>query len=80
MVRRSVLSGVKEDRQRVMKAVGAADRARLDQYFTSVRQLEQKLALQLQPPAPVKNFTMPEAAAGSGAEFGDGQCDGRRTS
>ena len=59
IVRRSVLSGVKEDRERVMKAVGAADRARLDQYFTSVRQLEQKLELQLQPPAPVKNFKMP---------------------
>jgi len=61
MVRQSVLSGVKDDRQRVMKMVGASDRARLDQYFTSVRQLEQKLALQLQPPAPVKNFTMPKA-------------------
>jgi hypothetical protein len=61
MVRQSVLSAVKDDRQRVMKRVGAGDRARLDQYFTSVRQLEQKLALQLQPPAPVKNFTMPKA-------------------
>ena len=61
MVRESVLSGVKEDRQRIMKMVGASDRARLDQYFTSVRQLEQKLALQLQPPAPVKNFSMPKA-------------------
>lgn len=63
MVRESVLSGVKEDRQRLMKMVGANDRARLDQYFTSVRQLEQKLALQLQPPAPVKNFNMPKAPA-----------------
>lgn len=61
MVRESVLSGVKEDRQRILKLVGANDRARLDQYFTSVRQLEQKLALQLQPPAPVKNFRMPNA-------------------
>jgi hypothetical protein len=46
-----------------MKAVGAGDRARLDQYFTSLRQLEQKLALQLQPPAPVKNFTKPKPPA-----------------
>jgi Protein of unknown function (DUF1552) len=61
MVRQSVLSAVAEDRQRVMKLVGADDRNRLDQYFTSVRQLEQKLALQLQPPAPVKNFTLPKA-------------------
>jgi hypothetical protein len=61
MVRQSVLSAVKEDRQRVMKMVGASDRNRLDQYFTSVRQLEEKLALQLEPPAPVKNFKMPKA-------------------
>jgi hypothetical protein len=61
MVRESVLSSVKEDRQRIMKAVGAGDRARLDQYFTSLRQLEQKLALQLQPPAPVKNFIKPKS-------------------
>ncbi len=61
MVRKGVLSGVKDDRQRIMKLVGAQDRERLDQYFTSVRQLEQKLALQLQPPAPVKNFKMPDA-------------------
>lgn len=63
MVRKSVLSAVKEDRQRVMKLVGAQDRQRLDQYFASLRQLEQKLALQLQPPAPVKNFTKPEPPA-----------------
>jgi hypothetical protein len=61
MVRQSVLSAVTEDRQRVMKAVGAADRQRLDEYFTSVRQLEQQLELQLQPPAKVENFTMPSA-------------------
>jgi hypothetical protein len=61
MVRKSVLSAVKDDRQRVMRMVGAADRERLDQYFTSIRQLEQKLELQLEPPAPVKNFTMPTA-------------------
>jgi hypothetical protein len=61
MVRKSVLSAVKDDRQRVMRMVGTADRERLDQYFTSIRQLEQKLELQLEPPAPVKNFTMPTA-------------------
>lgn len=61
MVRHSVLSSVAEDRQRLMREVGAEDRRRLDEYFTSIRQLEQQLALQLQPPAPVENFTMPEA-------------------
>lgn len=61
MVRQSVLSAVTEDRQRLMKSLGAADRARIDEYFTSVRQLEQQLALQLEPPAKVENFTKPSA-------------------
>lgn len=61
MVHKSVLSAVAEDRRRLMKAVGEEDRRRLDEYFTSVRQLENQLALQLEPPAPVENFTMPEA-------------------
>ncbi|HYD49435.1 MAG TPA: DUF1552 domain-containing protein [Terriglobales bacterium] len=61
MVRQSVLSAVKEDRQKVMKSLGAADRQRLDEYFTSVRQLEQQLELQLQAPAKVENFTKPSA-------------------
>lgn len=60
MVHKSVLSAVTEDRQRLMRSVGADDRRRLDEYFTSVRQLEQQLALQLEPPAPVENFTLPE--------------------
>lgn len=61
MARQSVLSAVGEDRQRVMRDLGANDRRRLDEYFTSIRQLEEQLALQLQPPARVENFTMPEA-------------------
>lgn len=60
MVQKSVLSTVAEDRQKLMRTVGAADRRRLDEYFTSIRQIEQQLALQLQPPAPVRNFAMPE--------------------
>ena len=61
MARQSVLSAVQEDRRRLMREVGAEDRRRLDEYFSSIRQLEQQLALQLEPPAPVKNFTMPKA-------------------
>lgn len=61
MVHESVLAAVQEDRRRLIREVGAEDRRRLDEYFTSIRQLEQQLALQLQPPAPVKNFTMPTA-------------------
>jgi len=61
MVRQSVLSAVADDRQRIMRNVGAADRRRLEEYFSSIRHLEDQLALQLQPPAPVENFTKPEA-------------------
>ena len=61
MVQQSVLSAVAEDRQRLLGSVGAEDRHRLDEYFTSIRQLEQQLALQLQPPAPVRDFVLPAA-------------------
>lgn len=61
MVRQSVLAAVQQDRQKLMREVGADDRRRLEEYFTSIRQLEQQLALQLQPPAPVQGFTMPKA-------------------
>ncbi len=61
MVHKSVLSAVTEDRQRLMRSVGADDRRRLDEYFTAVRTLENQLALQLEPPAPVENFTLPDA-------------------
>lgn len=63
MVRESVLSAVAEDRQRVMRNVGVDDRRRLEEYFTSIRHLEDQLALQLQPPARVENFTKPDAPA-----------------
>jgi hypothetical protein len=59
MVRRSALSGVAEQRQKILARVGAADRARLDEYFTSVRQLEQQLDLQLQKPAPLEACARP---------------------
>jgi hypothetical protein len=59
MVRQSALSVVTEQRQRIMKSLGANDRARLDEYFTSVRQLEQQVELQLQKPAPLEACRKP---------------------
>jgi len=61
MVRESVLSAVADDRKRLMRNVGAEDRRRLDEYFSSIRHLEEQLAMQLQPPARVENFTKPDA-------------------
>lgn len=53
MVRKSVLSAVTEDSKSLMKAVGASDRQRLDQYFTGLRDLERRLDLQLTKPEPI---------------------------
>ncbi|WP_380879362.1 hypothetical protein ACFB49_21800 [Sphingomonas sp. DBB INV C78] len=73
IVRRSVLSGVTEQRAALVKRLGAADRARLDQYFTSVREMEEKLSLQLQKPPPAEACVRPEAprALAAGADLTD---------
>ncbi len=61
MARRSVLSYVQEERKDVMKQLGAADRARLDEYFSALRQIEQQLDIELQKPAPLAACTVPTA-------------------
>jgi uncharacterized protein DUF1552 len=60
MLRQSVLSSVKDDRDELMRTVGTADRARVDQYFTSVREMEQQLGLMLQKPAPAEACVVPK--------------------
>ncbi len=52
MVRKSVLSGVLEDTKDLATVVGAADKARLDQYFTGLRDLERQFDQQMQKPEP----------------------------
>ena len=54
LLRKSALSIVTEDRKRLERQLGYSDRARLDQYFTALRQLEQQLELQLQQPPPLQ--------------------------
>jgi hypothetical protein len=61
LVRQSALSVVAEDRKRMLQYVGADDRARIDQYFTSVRELEQTMAAELQRPEIVAEVTIPLA-------------------
>lgn len=72
MARRSVLSAVTDERKAVLKSVGIADRERLDQYFSSIRQLEHQLDLQLQEPAPLKSCRVPspvmETAVGNATD------------
>ncbi|MFT5433170.1 MAG: hypothetical protein ACI9OJ_003875 [Myxococcota bacterium] len=50
MVRKSVLSTVLEESKRLEATLGSADRQRLDQYYTSVRQLENQLEILLAEP------------------------------
>jgi hypothetical protein len=61
MLQRSVLSVVADDRKYLQMNVGAGDRARLDQYFTSVRELEQTLDVELRRPEIVAQAAIPAA-------------------
>jgi hypothetical protein len=61
MARRSVLSAVADQRQALEQTVGAADKQKLDQYFTSVRQLENQLDVELTKPEPLQACVVPKA-------------------
>lgn len=60
-LQKSVLSVVADDRKLLQRNVGAADRARLDQYFTSVRELEQTLEAELRRPEIAAQVSIPGA-------------------
>lgn len=47
LLRRSVLSGVLEQSRATQRSIGIGDRQRLDAYFTAIRELEQRLDLQM---------------------------------
>lgn len=64
MLRKSVLSGVREESHSLMKKLGTADRARLDQYFSNVRGLEERLDVMLQKPAPAPQCKVPTGPDG----------------
>ncbi|HLG86764.1 MAG TPA: DUF1552 domain-containing protein [Alphaproteobacteria bacterium] len=70
MLRKSVLSPIKEERDQLMREVGSQDRARLDEYFSSLRQLEHQLQLQLEKPPPLAACVVPPKpfAAATGYE------------
>lgn len=59
MVRKSALSGVMDQTKSMMRRAGAEDRARLDQYFTGVRQLEQQFQQRLEKPEPIEACVRP---------------------
>jgi hypothetical protein len=61
MLQQSVLSVVAEDRKRAMSELGPADRARMDQYFTSVREAELQTQAELQRPQIEAKVAIPAA-------------------
>jgi len=63
ILRKSVLSSVSDQRHKLMSEAGAADKAKLDQYFTSLREIEQQLAMQLEKPEPCEACVVPQAPA-----------------
>ena len=65
---KSVMSGVKDEATRLMGCLGAADRARLDQYFTSVSELQQRF--QTTPmPAPSAGCAIPAMPPTAGSTY-----------
>lgn len=64
VLRKSVLSAVLEDSAKLRMHLGSADKARLDEYFTSLRGMEQRLALQLKKPPPAEQCYVPEMPKG----------------
>lgn len=63
MVRKSVLSGVMDQTNSLMRKVGTEDRARLDQYFTGLRHLEQQFQQRLEKPEPIEACVRPKEIA-----------------
>jgi len=61
MLRQSILSAVKDQRTALLAGVGRADQVKLDQYFTSIRELENQLALGLERPEKCEACIVPTA-------------------
>ena len=60
MLRQSVLSAVADQRQALMAGLGKADQAKMDQYFTSLREMENQLQIQLQKPEKCEACVIPK--------------------
>ncbi len=59
MVRKSALSGVMDDIKDLNKVVGTEDKARIEQYFTGLRHIEQQFEQQLTKPEPIASCKAP---------------------
>lgn len=67
--RLSVLSAVGEQRKDLERRLGVEDRHRLDQYFTSVREVEQQLELETEEPVIPPSCRMPEEPGETDANY-----------
>ncbi|HTU56935.1 MAG TPA: DUF1552 domain-containing protein, partial [Polyangiales bacterium] len=68
-LKQSVLDHVRDSTQSLQRKLGVSDRRRLDQFLTSVRSLEQRVAatgMQLPPSAACQKLTRPAATFGVG--------------
>jgi hypothetical protein len=61
MLQQSVLSVVADERKSMMQNLGTSDQARMDQYFTSVREAELQMTAELQRPEIVAKVAIPPA-------------------
>jgi len=61
MLRQSVLSAITDQRHDLMRSVGRDDQIKLEQYFTSLREMENQLAVQLERPEPREACVIPRA-------------------
>jgi len=59
MLRKSVLSAINDQRIALNVQASAADRIKLDQYYTSLRETEEQLAVQLERPAKCESCVVP---------------------
>ena len=59
MLRQSVLSAITDQRKALLADVGRADQIKLEQYFTSLREMENGLAVQLQKPEKCESCVIP---------------------
>ena len=60
MLEKSVLSAFIDSSSSYVKTLGAGDKARIDEYFTSIRQLENQMAKSLVKPEPCEACKVPE--------------------
>ena len=74
--RRSILDFVSEDAKRVRQAVSGADQRKLDEYFQSVREIEERIARASSAPKDIPELNLPE---GVPSELGTHSTDVRHS-